>query len=44
MNIDNTELLEALKKPRPAEPTDEKKREVADGLYEWQKKKDTVRA
>ena len=37
MNIDNTDLLRALKsgKPQPKEPTDAEKREAANELHDW---------
>ena len=35
MNIDNTELLKALKKEQPKEPTDAEKIEAANELHDW---------
>lgn len=35
MNIDNTDLLRALKREQPKEPTDAEKREAANELHEW---------
>ena len=35
MTVDNTELLKALKKPHPSEPTDAEKIEAANELHEW---------
>ena len=35
MNIDDTNLLEALKKQHPSEPTDAEKVEAANELHEW---------
>ena len=35
MKIDNTELLKALKREQPKEPTDAEKIEAANELHEW---------
>ena len=35
MNIDHTNLLKALKKDEPKEPTDAEKVEVANELHDW---------
>ena len=35
MNIDHTNLLKALKKDEPKEPTDAEKCEVANELHDW---------
>ena len=43
MNIDNTELLKALKKPHPSEPTDAEKIEAANELHDWLTGKDETK-
>ena len=43
MMIEDTELLKALKKGEPKEPTDEEKIEAANELHEWLHGKDADR-
>ena len=43
MNIDHTNLLKALKHPKPKEPTDAEKIEAANELHDWLHGKDADR-